>query len=104
MFPERMIGERESRSGPGIHVDCLTLIEDLCKSMEDYAVVLDQDSEPAAVGTNTALVVDSRSPCKRWIRAFWARFRPIGYEDPIGVVKGHEAWMNFGANKYGIPS
>jgi len=93
-----------SLAGPGIQVDCLTLIEDLCKSMEDYAVVLDHDMEPAAIGSNTNLVVDPRSPRKRWLRAFWARFRPIGFEDPNGAIKGHEAWMKLGESSYGIPT
>src|ERR1051325_1125731 len=65
-------------AGPGVDVDCLTLVDDLCKSMEDYALVLDHDTEPAAIGSNTKLVVDPRSPCERWTRAFWARLRAVG--------------------------
>ncbi len=89
----------------GVLVDCLTLAEDLCKSMEDFSLVLDRDSEPAAVGTNTTLIVDHRSPGKRWIRAFWARFCPIGFKDTTGAgMAGHEAWMKFGETGYGIPT
>jgi len=88
----------------GVSVDCLTLVEDLCSSMEAFASVLEQDTEPLVVGSSRKLVEDSRPPRERWIRAFWARFRPVGFEDPTGAGrKGYEAWMKLGEGSYGIP-
>jgi hypothetical protein len=89
----------------GIQVDCLTLAEDLCKSMEDFATVLDQNTEAMVVGSKTTLVADPRPPRDRWIRAFWARFCPIGFVDTSGGgMKGHEVWMKLGEGAYGIPA
>jgi len=71
----------------GVLVDCLQLAEDLCKSMDDFADVLDKNTETRPD--------DSRSPCDRWKRAFWARFCPIG--------KGRAEWMTLGEESFGIP-
>jgi hypothetical protein len=79
----------------GVLIDCPTLANDLCGSMDAYADVLDINTETPVIGLNSELTPDPHDPQARWKRCFWARFCPVHLSSAD--------WLSLGERKYGIP-